>query len=98
MSSLRICLAGGFQSTRKLDIIADAQITRNARDLLAYLLLCEQRIHPREMWARPFGSDHSQACSRSYLSSALRRLRFDWWIGEEWRVKSEFRIFPIAMG
>ena len=98
MSSLPICLFGGFQITRKADVIPDAQITRSARDLLAYLLLFKQRIHPREMLAGLFWSGHSQKSARSCLNSALRRLRLDWWSDEEWRVGSEFLIFSIAMG
>jgi len=65
MSSLRICLFGGFQITRKADVIPDAQITRSARDLLAYLLLFKQRIHPREALAGLFWGDHSEERARS---------------------------------
>ena len=75
MSSLRVFLFGGFQITHDDDPTANKKMTRGVQALLAYLLLFRHRIHPREVLAGLFWSDHSEERARSCLSTALWRLR-----------------------
>lgn len=75
MSSLRICLFGGFQIAHHDDPGANSRITRSVKSLLAYLLLFRHRIHPREVLAGLFWGDHSEDRARSCLSTAIWRLR-----------------------
>ena len=75
MSSLRICLFGGFQIAHHDDPTANSKITRGVKALLAYLLLFRHRIHPREVLAGLFWGDHSEDRARSCLSTAIWRLR-----------------------
>ena len=85
MSSLPVCIFGGFP------------ITRNSKSFPAYPLLCKQQTHPQKMLADLLWSDHSNAGARSWVSTALKRLRLDCLSDEKRRGKSELFIFPIAL-
>ena len=75
MSSLRVCLFGGFQIAHDSDPTANNKMTRGVKALLAYLLLFRHRIHPREVLTGLFWGDHSEERARSCLSTALWRVR-----------------------
>ena len=74
MATLRISLFGSIHVAHAA-WTSEVKITRAVQALLAYLLLYRQRVHPREVLADLFWSDHSEERARGCLSTALWRLR-----------------------
>ncbi|MGD8371659.1 MAG: hypothetical protein PVF44_11060 [Syntrophobacterales bacterium] len=95
MSSLPVCLIGGFRITHRG--IAGTKITLSLKTMLAYLLLNRRQFHLRELLVGLFWGEHSGWRPRTCLSSSLWRLHLDWWSEEERLVRSGFQILATAL-
>ncbi len=74
MRILQVALLGGVHVTHT-NWLTEAKLTRELHALLAYMLLQQQRAHPREALAGVFWAEHSQEKARRALKTALWRLK-----------------------
>lgn len=74
LPTLRLRMLGGFEMVRD-GVILPLPPTPKSRSLLAYLILCKQRLVHRETICALLWPDESEAAARKALRTALWRIR-----------------------